>query len=338
MVLLVGLVFSKTGFSQTAELRKADTVMMPGGVDSNSPAHWKDGMLFVFNSTGIPVRSEGPDQFRLGHVRGVFFDHYQLKTRWIESTWLDDDGTLYAWYHHEPGNLCGGKLTAPKIGALRSRDNGVNFVDLGVVLEAPAEPDCAAKNGYFAGGNGDFSVILDGQRKYFYFFYGSYAGDVSLQGVGVARMAYGDRDSPVGKVWKYHQGDWKEAGLGGRLTPIFPVRTDWKREDADAFWGPSIHWNTYLEKYVILLNRTCCSPGWPQEGIYVSFNGKLDDPSGWSTPKKILAGGQKGFTGTWWYPQVIGLDSAARETDKVAGKVARFYLAGRSEWEFVFSK
>jgi hypothetical protein len=335
---LLSIAAPKVALSQSVELRKAEPVELPGGADCNSPAHWKDGKMVVFNSMGLPVRSEGSDQFHLGHARAVFFDHYQLRTRWIESTWIDDDGTLYAWYHHEPGNVCGGKLTAPKIGALRSKDNGGSFQDLGVVLEAPTEPDCSAKNGYFAGGNGDFSVILDHHRKYFYFFFGAYAGDVSLQGVGVARMAFEDRDAPVGRVWKYYNGDWREAGLGGRLTPTYPAMTNWMREDADAFWGPSIHWNTYLEKYVILLNRTCCTPGWPQEGIYVSFNEKLEDPAGWSAPKKIMAGGQKGFAGTWWYPQVMGLDAAAQETDKTAGKVARFYLAGRSEQEIVFSK
>ena len=32
-----------------------------------------------------------------------------------------------------------------------------------------------------------------------------------------------DRFNPVGKVWKYFNGAWQEAGKGGRVTPIFPV-------------------------------------------------------------------------------------------------------------------
>lgn len=333
------LLSASTLLAQKVELRKATPNAFPGAADCNSPAHWKDDKLYVFNSVRWPVRSEGPNQFHLGRVVAPAFIHYNLDSRWIESTWLDEDGTLFAWYHHEPRGLCPGTtLTAPRIGVLRSRDNGFTFEDLGIVLDAQAPVDCSAKNGYFAGGNGDFSVILDSARTYFYFFFGNYAGDVSEQGVAVARMAFKDRHNPVGKVFKYSNGTWSEPGLGGKLTPIFPTKIDWKREDTDSFWGPSIHWNTYLEKYVILLNRSCCSPGWPQEGAYITYNERLDEPKGWTAPLKIWEGPKKGFHGPAWYPQVMGLDVAARETDKLAGKIARFYVAGRSEWEIVFLK
>jgi hypothetical protein len=325
--------------AQKAELRSAPAAVFPGATDCNSPAHWKDGNIYLFNSARWPVRSEGPDQFHLGHVVAPAFDHYNLDSRWIESTWLDEDGTLFAWYHHEPRGLCPGTtLTAPRIGALRSRDNGWSFEDLGVVLDAPGPIHCEAKNGYFAGGNGDFSVLLDATKTYFYFFFGNYSGDVSSQGVAAARMAFKDRHHPVGKVFKYHEGAWNEPGLGGKLTPFFTTKVSWMEENTDSFWGPSIHWNTYLEKYVILLNRSCCKTGWPQEGVYVTFNSRLDDPRGWSAPVKIWDGPGKGFHGSGWYPQVLGLDAARQETDKLAGKVARFYVGGRSEWEIVFSK
>ena len=35
-------------------------------------------------------------------------------------------------------------------------------------------------------------------------------------------------------------------------------------------WGPSIHWNTYLERYVMLLNRAK-DESFNNEGIYVSY-------------------------------------------------------------------
>lgn len=324
---------------QKATLRKASLAEFPGATDCNSPAHWKDGNLYLHNSAGLPVLSRGPDQFHLGHTQAVFYDHHKLPTRWIESTYLDDDGTVYGWYHHEPGGLCpGNRLTSPKIGALRSKNNGGSYEDLGVVLEAPGPIDCNAKNGYFAGGNGDFTVILDRNKGYFYFLISTYHDQVAEQGVAVARMSFADRNNPVGKVWKYHKREWREPGLGGHVTPIFPAKVDWKRKDADSLWGPSLHWNTYLEKWVMLLNRTCCSEGWPQEGLYVSFNANLANPTAWSQPVKILEGAKKGFHGPGWYPQVLGLDKNAKETDKLAGKVARFYLAGRSEWEIVFEK
>ena len=341
-ILIVPVMFllsSGSAFCQKATLRPASLVRFPGATDCNSPALWKDDNLYLHNSAGLPVLSHGPDQFHLGRTQAVFFDHHKLHTRWIESTWMDDDGTIYGWYHHEPAGLCpGNSLTAPKIGALRSKNNGRSYEDLGVVLEAPLPIDCNAKNGYFAGGNGDFSVILDNSRSYFYFMISTYHDQVAEQGVALARMAFADRNSPVSKVWKYHKGEWREPGLGGHVSPIFTTKVDWKRRDADSFWGPSIHWNTYLEKWVLLLNRTCCSEGWPQEGIYVSFNPDLANPKGWTEPAKIMDGPKKGFFGEGWYPQVLGTDKSKKETDKLAGKVARFYLAGRSEWEIVFEK
>src|SRR5512140_1782857 len=103
----------------------------------------------------------------------------------------------------------------------------------------------------------------------------------------MARMAFKDRGNPVGAVYKYHQGDWSEPGVGGMLTPILPATVSWDRADSDSFWGPAVHWNTYLERYVVFLNRACCKPRWPQEGIYVVFASDLSNPSTWTMPGKI---------------------------------------------------
>ncbi len=37
-----------------------------------------------------------------------------------------------------------------------------------------------------------------------------------------------------------------------------------------------------------------------------------------------------------WYPQVVGIDAARRETDKLAGRLARLFVHGKSVWEIVF--
>jgi hypothetical protein len=306
----------------------------PGDSDCNSPAHWDGRTLYVFNSAGHPWRSSGPDLFHLseGYVRSEYNNQVN-GGRWIECTWKAHDGTLYGWYHNEPGGLCPGThLTAPKIGAVRSQDNGAHWEDLGIVLEAPPHTlRCDTKNYYFAGGNGDFSVMLDARNEFFYFFISTYTGGLKEQGVSVARMKWFDRDRPVGQVWKWHDGRWAEPGLGGQITALFPAVTDWHRSDADAFWGPSIHWNSSVRQFVLLLNRAKdCN--WTQEGVYVSFNSDLANPLGWSRPQKILDGLGK----DQWYPQVIGLDSAPHETDKLAGRKARLFVRGQSRWELIF--
>ncbi len=315
-----------------AVIRPASRLEFPGKVDSNSPAHWTADRLIIFNSIGHPYRSEGPNIFQMGPAQPVTFNNEVNGGRWIEATWKAEDGTLYGWYHHEPVGLCPGtNLTAPKIGALRSTDEGFHWEDLGFVMEAPPNTlNCEAKNGYFAGGHGDFCVFLDPQGEWLCFFYGNYAGPVSEQGICVARILWKDRDQPVGKVWKWKDGQWKEPGLGGRATPIFPARVSWEREDCDSFWGPSVHWNIHLECYVMLLNRAK-GTGWKQEGIYISFNKDLSNPSGWTYPEKIYEGGR-------WYPQVIGIGEGIKGTDKLAGRVCRFFMHGISEWEIVFSQ
>ena len=309
---------------------------MAAPVDCNSPAYWREDQFHLINSTGFSFLTTSTDQFQLnwGLIEQVTLDHRDHFPMWIEAVWQDGDGTLYAWYHHEPGGVCpNSSLTAPQIGALVSYDGGESFADLGIILSSGDPVDCSAQNGFFAGGHGDFSVILDRDQRYFYFLFDNYAGALPGQGVAIARMAFEDRNSPAGAVWKYYGGDWTAPGLGGPLTPIFPAVVAWQHANADALWGASVHWNTYLQTYVVLLNRACCAPKWPQEGIYISFNSDLSNPAAWKKPERILASRDIGFA-PGYYPQVLGL--APGETDTLAGQVARLYVKGVSKWQIVF--
>jgi hypothetical protein len=317
--------------AQTATLVNSTPQRMPSSVDSNSPAYWLNGRYFLINSVEKPRISWGTSQFDIEGSADIEVDSRAHFPMWIEAAWADDDGTVYAWYHHEPGDVCtGNKLTSPKIGALVSRDEGRSFTDLGIVLEAGDAPDCDAKNGFFASGHGDFSVVPDRERRYFYFYYGNYGGPVAQQGVAVARMRFEDRAEPVGKVVKFWDDRWEEPGLGGRQTPVFGALTRWQDEDTNSYWGPSLHWNTFLERWVMLMTLSCCRSKWPMAGVYVSFTPDLSDPRSWTLPEAVMGPYPN------YYPQVLGL--APGETDKEAGAVARFYLQGKSEWELVFTK
>lgn len=334
------------------DLRDAPLVELPGApwpgtdrfgaTDCNNPVHWDGGTMYVFSSVLHPYRSSGPDLFHLaGPPQRIDFGDgqtWKMGGRWFEATWRDEGENLYAWYHNEPPDVCERRkprdwfVTAPRIGVAVSHDNSLNWRDMGIVLESP--PDalvCDTPNGYFAGGNGDFSVILDGRGEYLYFLISTYHRDVAEQGISIARMPYADRDDPVGKVVKWHQGGWSEPGLGGHVTPIIPARVDWHAPMPDAFWGPSIHWNTYLKRYVMLFNRSI-DPHWKQEGVYLSSSANLDDPGAWSSPTKVL--GDLGADE--WYPQVIGTN--AGESDKLAGRVARLFVRGKSRWEIIFNR
>ena len=84
---------------------------------------------------------------------------------------------------------------------------------------------------------------------------------------------------------------------------------------------------------MILLNRSK-NGKFGQEGIYASFSHELADPLSWSPPRRIPLPENK----LAWYPQVIGLDKAKHETDKMAGRLARLFVRGESRWEILFLK
>jgi hypothetical protein len=335
MVGLTALLSIVQCFAQTAVLRPAEPkIELSEPLDCNSPAHWDGDTLYVFTSAPQPHRNEGPDQFHLGkEIWGTYDNDKGFNGgRWIECTWKNDDGVLYGWYHNEPDGICPGiRITAPRIGAARSTDNGERWIDLGIVLEArPGTMNCHGKNGAFGGGNGDMCVMLDKKREFAYIYFDAYAGDVTEQGVSVARMRWKDRDKPVGKVKKYYKDGWTEPGVGGRLTPFLMAKVNWNRASARSFWGPAIHWNTYLKKYVMLLNLYDASgPNWSQKGVHISYNKDIADPNGWSEPKLLCKPDR-------YYPSVIGVNAKAKETDKLCGRVGRFYVHGVSTEEIVF--
>jgi hypothetical protein len=186
--------------------------------------------------------------------------------------------------------------------------------------------------------------VPDAKNEYFYFYGTSYDSRFEEQGIWAARMSISDRDNPSGKVMKWYQGGWTEPGLFGHITPVFPAEIDYHRKDGAMFWGPAIHWNTYLNQYVMLLNHAI-DTRLNADGIYISFNPRLDNPTGWSKPVMILNRGEiqhamasanlsQTKMENGWYPQVIG--TAKGETDKRLGRNGRFFMAGYSSKEMTF--
>ncbi|MBM3854356.1 MAG: hypothetical protein FJ399_14560 [Verrucomicrobia bacterium] len=108
----------------------------------------------------------------------------------------------------------------------------------------------------------------------------------------------------------------------------------WRHKDPDSFWGPSVHWNTYLNSFVMVLNHAAGEPGWAQEGIYITYARDLSRPDSWEIPVKILDGAE---LPNWqsFYPQLVGVDPGG--TDTLAGHTARLFVNGVSWWEVVFS-
>ena len=331
----------------SARLVRTSRLNMPGAVDSNVPMTWEmvDGAPQLFATTswgGVAALLSGESLDRMERVLdAVVLEPHPGDGVWIEAIVPDAGGTWYGLYHHErPAVRCGrGDRAIPRIGAARSVDRGRTWIDLGFVLEAaPSTDACESSNRFVVGGFGDVSAMLDAESKYLYVFFSQYVREPGRQGVAVARMVWADRDAPAGalSIWRdgvwippsaSEDGNW-DYGVG---TPLAAVRDPWHDgdSDADAYWGPSIHWNTYLEQYVMLVNRAR-NESFDNEGIYVAFSAVLDDPAAWSAPRKLMSGGG-------WYPQVAGIE-AGTGTDKLAGQRARFFLTGKSEQMIEFER
>jgi hypothetical protein len=337
-----------------ATLRAASTLLLPGTVDSNSPAVWDlasgESTLFVMTSfAGQPHLASGSSLSRLGVAADVAMPHEH--GIWMEAVVVDDGGTWYGYYHNElPAVTCDRPdRFVVRIGAARSNDQGRTWENLGIILEAsPDTVACESVNRYVIGGVGDLSVMLNPDKTDLYLFFSQYQRDKAAQGVAVGRLPWASRDRPAGRIAVWNDGVW----LSGRLnrtpivgpdgtprriwieypvgTPLVPATQAWHDGDnkVNAFWGPSVHWNDALAQYVMLVNRAK-DENYTEEGVYVSFAPRLDDPRLWSPPEKILNGGK-------WYPQVMGL-APGSGTDKAAGATARFFMSGRSDYTITFS-
>lgn len=336
----------------TAALVDAPPLALTGTVDSNSPvvSDLRNGVptLQVITSVdGQPSLAIGRRLGRLGPAEPVAFASHPGDGVWMESVIVDDGGTWYGFYHNEvPATVCARlDRTLPRIGAARSHDAGVTWEDLGIILEAPPGlHNCATPNAYFVGGVGDVGVLLDRRSRDLYLFFSQYSAVPAVQGVAVARLAWADRDEPVGKTQVWVNGIWRPAALAisegedgvfssdwiyPAGSPLVPITHPWHDADPlnDAFWGASVHWNTAIQRYVMLLNRTK-DEQFTQEGIYVSFAPVLDDPTAWTVPQKLKDGGS-------WYPQVIGIEPGG--SDKQAAGLARFFVGGQSHAYIIFA-
>jgi hypothetical protein len=308
-------------------------------------------MFVMTSSDGVPRIASGTSIDRLSAAAEVAIAPHPGHGVWMEAIVFDEVDTWYGLYHNEwPATRCGREdRMVSRIGAARSVDRGRTWQDLGTVIQAAQSATaCQSGNRYIIGGVGDLSVMLDQDRQYLYFLYSQYQRQPEAQGVAVGRMLWADRDRPAGRLELWREGIWEPdagrrellPGIPGSMrrrlewtypaaTPLVAPSYAWHDADdrVDAFWGPSVHWNTALNQYVMLLNRSK-DESYAQEGIYVSYAPRLDDPSLWTPPVKILNGGK-------WYPQVVG-SVAGIGTDKHAGASARFFMSGRSDWVINF--
>jgi len=208
---------------------------------------------------------------------------------WLMSVHRHNGDTLIGFYHGEshwyPRD---GNFTAWKsICVAYSFDNGYTWEDQGpIVTSNTPKPETRRW-----GGAGDCCVIWDPVNNRWNCYHQEH--NIRLA------VSYDPLGAP-GTWKKYYDGDFNEEGLGGMSTPISNLSNV-------GGANPSVHWNTFYEKWVMTYH------GW-DGGIYITLS---SDGVIWEYPKKIIS--KQSYNR--WYPTIIG------ETDTKAGRLARLYYA-----------
>src|SRR6185436_13730535 len=144
LTLLIAAAQAQAPRTPGARLLSASKFSLPAEIDSSNPAVWSlvggVARLFVISSWGgVPIRASGGTLETLRAEGPVAFASHPGDGVWMEAIVPDESGAWYGYYHHErPADLCGRHdRQLPRIGAMRSSDNGLTWEDLGIVLDAP---------------------------------------------------------------------------------------------------------------------------------------------------------------------------------------------------------
>jgi hypothetical protein len=217
---------------------------------------------------------------------------------WLTSVYRLDGKNLLAFYHAED------HWTVPNpdykawksIAVTYSGDDGVTWAKGQQIITAwksrPAEPAW--------GGAGDQGIVWDSANARWVCFY------QELADVGEAQIHMAASSDPRGKPGSWFKWDgshFSAPGLGGKGAPL------------PAFLGyeganPSIHWNTYLQQWVMIYG------GW-DGSLYITSSADLIR---WAVPRVLVRPEQKG--GHAWYPTII-----SAQGDTTAGESAYLYYA-----------
>jgi hypothetical protein len=236
------------------------------------------------------------DQTALSPENAVFgrrgnFDTYDNGGSWMMSVFRQEGekfiGFFHAedhWYPHTTNNIAWKSL-----GVAYSEDKGVTWSNAQQTITSskpkPATPEW--------GGTGDCCVVWDHLNKRWMCYFQEH----------ILSMAISTDPNGAPGTWKkYYQGDFSEEGLGGQQT-VLPGLSQYPGGN------PSVHWNTYLSKWVMVWH------GWSPPRIYVAVS---DDGVSWDNPQSIIVSEEGGNA---WYPTIIGV------TDIEAGQIAKIYYA-----------
>jgi hypothetical protein len=224
---------------------------------------------------------------------------------WLMSVFRESGNNMIGFFHAEdhefPPHENPSNYAYKSMALCTSSDNGDSWTKQGqIITNSVPKPSTPAWSG-----SGDFCVVYDATNSRWVCYYQNYSLYMAV--------SY-DPDAAPGTWYKYYNGDFTEPGLGGEKSPI---------EGLSAYPGanPSVHYNTYLAKWVMVWHT------WDDTGIWLSTS---DDMINWNQPINIvLAEGVERA----WYPTIVG------DSDTQAGQTAWLYYAywpDRNNWQRQF--
>ena len=237
------------------------------------------------------------DQIRLEPSNAIFgrrgnFDTYDNGGSWLMSVFREEGDKLIGffhaedhWYPHTSNNIAWKSL-----GVTYSTDEGKTWSEGNQIITSPKDKPETPE----WGGSGDCCVVWDHFNNRWMCYY---------QEHNIYMAVSEDPKGAPGTWKKYYNGAFTEPGIGGQQTKV-PGLTPGA--------NPSVHWNTYLEKWVMVWH-SWGTTAWTK----ISFS---NDGINWDTPQSII-GSEIATGGKAWYPTIIG------ETDVKAGQIAKIYYA-----------
>ena len=211
---------------------------------------------------------------------------------WLYSVYRVFGDTLIGFYHAEDREFhcdTSSHFVAWKSIALcRSTDNGLSWEKRGQILTSATPKPCSPQ----FGGNGDFHVLWDpGHARWVCFYQENYLC-----------MAVSSNPAATPGSWrKYFNGDYTEPGLGGRNSPVPGL-------EAHRGGNPSIHYNTFLSRWVMVWGTWDGSSPHPRS-LWLSSS---TDLTSWSPPQILLAAQANDRI---WYPTILGTNDVAAGED-----------------------
>jgi len=176
---------------------------------------------------------------------------------WLMGLWVDEStGVFYsiAYSEYNYMNEWASEAKERRLGLAMSDDQGKTWTYEGDIVTQDKSSPPPANSQYYGVGDISFSLPGDGYA-YIYYKKGYYSLttlDRTQQDISVARCALNDRLAP-GKWKKFYDGQWDEAGLGGKESVVIPFVNI-----------ATVAYNIYLDRFVCIGNA-------PSGRSFISF-------------------------------------------------------------------